>query len=300
MNHVASSNPFEPESSFLQFGTWSVLLHVGILLLLSFLHFSHDVEQTKPMVKVTLIETPAPEPAQKEPGPQAPPMLQPQRQTRPLASKPIPPPPEPLNVPPEPVEIAEVVAPPPQQPPPEPLKRRILQDQRATDTLKLRELTKVAKRSTPTTTTTKVRHSINIPVLSTIAAIKGVSTRRLMPTSSPSTPFRDSNAKIRTLRAMGDKVPSTAKVGLGRTIPPLYPRIAKKSGWEGTVLVRVTVQPNGKAGEVTVRRSSGYEILDKAAIDAVKKWSFHPEKDGNIPIRSVVEIPIKFSLNKQS
>lgn len=82
------------------------------------------------------------------------------------------------------------------------------------------------------------------------------------------------------------------------TIPPVYPRIARESGWEGTVLVRVLVQTDGRPGSVRVRKSSGHAILDDAAIETVKKWRFIPAKDGNIPIRSVVEIPIHFALRK--
>jgi len=99
--------------------------------------------------------------------------------------------------------------------------------------------------------------------------------------------------------APGSSGISKSKVGLGRTIPPIYPRIARESGWEGTVLVRVAVQPDGSPGLIKVRKSSGHEVLDKAAIEAVKKWKFSPAKDGNIPVRSVVEIPINFDLRKQ-
>ena len=66
----------------------------------------------------------------------------------------------------------------------------------------------------------------------------------------------------------------TTRVRLGRAIPPEYPLIARLSGWEGRVVVHVTFLPNGRPDQFTVGRSSGYESLDKAAIDAVKQWSF--------------------------
>ncbi len=290
MNPVASLNPFEQNAS-LQFGIWSVLLHVSLLMLLSSLHFSHDDQQSTPLVKVTLIETPVPKPVQKE----APPLHQAERrQQPPLQSKPVPASPAPPQLASEPVRIAEAMTPPPSLPPP--LKRRILQDRRAMDALKVRELTRTASRNTTRTTTDARAPSMTIPVLSTIAALEGVSTRNPVPLSDPATPH--DKAKPKTLRARPTGTPATGKVGLGRTIPPVYPRIAKQSGWEGTALVRVTVQANGKPEEIIIRRSSGHDVLDKAAIDAVKKWSFRPAKDGNIPIRSIVEIPIKFSLSK--
>ncbi len=80
--------------------------------------------------------------------------------------------------------------------------------------------------------------------------------------------------------------------------PPKYPRLARKLGYEGTVILNVTVLSNGKPKKLEVEKSSGYEILDKAAIEAVKKWKFKPATRGGIPINSEVKIPIKFDLKQ--
>ncbi len=111
--------------------------------------------------------------------------------------------------------------------------------------------------------------------------------------SSPEEKADDANGP----QAHGSGV--TTSVGVLRRINPLYPLIAKKSGWEGTVLIRVAVEKNGRASKVDVSRSSGHKVLDDAAVKAVKRWSFRPARDGNIPIRSVVVIPIGFSLSSQ-
>ncbi len=291
-------NVFEQESSFLRFGTWSVLLHVLFFVFISFVHFSLDVEKPPPTVKVTFVETPAPEP---EPEPQTPPMLQPQRvQPQPLQSKPMPSAPQPPDLA-QPVEMPKVVQaqPPPQQPPSQPLKRRMLQDSRATDTLQARNLTKVASRRTSLPTTkTKVDDppSMFVPGFSTIAALEGAATKHVVRSSLPSTtPGRSK----KTLEATRGEAQTMTSIGVLRSVHPVYPLIAKKSGWEGTVLVRVTVEPNGRASKVVVSRSSGHTVLDDAAIQALKRWTFRPARDGNIPIRSVAIIPLKFSLNKQ-
>ena len=78
---------------------------------------------------------------------------------------------------------------------------------------------------------------------------------------------------------------------------PVYPRVARESGWEGTVIVRTLINTNGIPNQVKVWKSSGYATLDQAAQEAVKSWTFQPAKDGNIPIRKWVDIPIKFDLN---
>jgi len=78
---------------------------------------------------------------------------------------------------------------------------------------------------------------------------------------------------------------------------PVYPRVARESGWEGTVIVRTLIKTDGIPSELTIRKSCGHPTLDEAALDAVKSWTFQPAKDGNIPITKWVDIPIKFDLN---
>jgi len=303
VNHVASTNAFERDSFSLRFGTWSVLLHALFFVLVSFVHFSLDVKKPPPTVKVTFVEIPpAPEP-EPVPEPEAPALLQPQRrmQPQPVQRKQVPSTPKPLDIS-QPVEMPRIVSavPPPQQPSTQPVKRRLLQDSRATDTLQARDLTKTTTRTTRTTAKTKANvhepPSLFVPGFSTVAALEGAANRHVVRTSLPSTPSR---ASRRTLQATtGGEAQTQTSVGVLRRIHPLYPLIAKKSGWEGTVLVRVTVEKNGRASRIDVSRSSGHKVLDDAAVKAIRRWTFHPARDGNIPIRSVVVIPLKFSLKQ--
>lgn len=78
---------------------------------------------------------------------------------------------------------------------------------------------------------------------------------------------------------------------------PRYPMIARRSGYEGVVLLRVWVMENGKVGKIELERSSGYEVLDKSAIDAVKDWVFIPGKKNGVSISSWVTVPIRFELS---
>jgi len=77
---------------------------------------------------------------------------------------------------------------------------------------------------------------------------------------------------------------------------PLYPQEAKRKGYEGEVILRVEVLPNGRVGQIEVRSSSGYELLDRSALTTVKKWRFVPARKGETPIRLWVNIPVKFQL----
>jgi len=75
---------------------------------------------------------------------------------------------------------------------------------------------------------------------------------------------------------------------------PDYPRIAKSRGWQGKVLLRVQVTADGHSAGISVQQSSGHEMLDEAAIEAVKNWTFIPAKRGDTPVASTVTVPINF------
>jgi protein TonB len=77
---------------------------------------------------------------------------------------------------------------------------------------------------------------------------------------------------------------------------PLYPREARKKGFQGEVVLKVEVLSNGLVGQVEVKKSSGHEILDRYALSAVKHWKFFPAKRGESAISFWVNIPIKFQL----
>jgi TonB family protein len=77
---------------------------------------------------------------------------------------------------------------------------------------------------------------------------------------------------------------------------PIYPQEAKEKGYEGEVVLRVEVLENGRVGQIEIKRSSGYELLDHSALTAVKQWRFVPAKKGDVAIPLWVNIPVKFQL----
>jgi len=82
-----------------------------------------------------------------------------------------------------------------------------------------------------------------------------------------------------------------------RNISPPYPLLARKRGYQGTVLLEVLVSKDGKAASIQLSRSSGYNILDRAAIKGVRGWLFYPAKRGDELFEMWVKIPIRFTLN---
>ncbi len=80
-------------------------------------------------------------------------------------------------------------------------------------------------------------------------------------------------------------------------VPPVYPEMARIRGYEGVVLVYAEILPDGRVGNMKIRKSSGYAILDKSAVEAVKPWKFEPAKKSGKPLTVWVELPIKFVLH---
>lgn len=90
--------------------------------------------------------------------------------------------------------------------------------------------------------------------------------------------------------------PPSASAGYLKNPAPQYPDLAMRRGWEGTVLLRVHVLPSGQPGEIQIQTSSGRSQLDDAAVAAVKRWSFVPAKQGDVPQAGWVSVPIDFKL----
>lgn len=85
-----------------------------------------------------------------------------------------------------------------------------------------------------------------------------------------------------------------------RNPPPRYPQAARRNGDEGTVLLRVLVNPEGAPVQVELDRSSGSSPLDSAAVDAVRHWRFVPARRGTQNVEGWVRVPIVFRLEGQS
>ncbi|MCK5720199.1 MAG: energy transducer TonB [Thiomargarita sp.] len=78
---------------------------------------------------------------------------------------------------------------------------------------------------------------------------------------------------------------------------PKYPRISRRRGEEGKVLLKVKVSKQGTANLVQVKQSSGYQRLDNAAYQAVNRWLFVPAKENGQVVSGWVIIPIIFKLD---
>jgi TonB family protein len=77
-----------------------------------------------------------------------------------------------------------------------------------------------------------------------------------------------------------------------RKVSPTYPELARRMHLGGTVVLLVTVQPDGAVSSTKVE--SGHPLLASAAEDAVRRWHFAPASD-----TSESEIAVNFKSDQQ-
>lgn len=79
--------------------------------------------------------------------------------------------------------------------------------------------------------------------------------------------------------------------------PPHYPRRARLRNQQGTVMLGVSVGVDGRPRDILIKRSSGYDVLDMAALSAVRRWKFVPARRGGEHVEASLVIPIEFRIN---
>jgi protein TonB len=77
---------------------------------------------------------------------------------------------------------------------------------------------------------------------------------------------------------------------------PKYPRIARRKGYQGTVLIDVLVNREGRVKDIRLLESSGHSILDRAALGSVRTWIFAPAMKGEEKVEMWVKVPVRFQL----
>ncbi len=77
--------------------------------------------------------------------------------------------------------------------------------------------------------------------------------------------------------------------------PPRYPTEARRRRETGTVVLMVVVDEEGRVGAISIAESSGVERLDKAALNAVRRWRWSPMVIDGRPsqVRGLVRIPFE-------
>jgi periplasmic protein TonB len=78
---------------------------------------------------------------------------------------------------------------------------------------------------------------------------------------------------------------------------PDYPALSRRRGETGTAYVRFVVGLTGNLENIELKKSSGYDRLDDAALAAVRTSSCKPYLENGVPIRAAYTQPYQFGLS---
>lgn len=84
-------------------------------------------------------------------------------------------------------------------------------------------------------------------------------------------------------------------VPLSRPLPP-YPRRARDQGIEGTVVVELRVDREGKVADARIR-SLPHPLFREVVLSTVRKWRFKPAVHRGVPVNMRVQVPFEFNLD---
>lgn len=126
-------------------------------------------------------------------------------------------------------------------------------------------------------------------------------------TTGPATPAQSSTSSTAVPAAperRGDAPPNDLPVTppqaeaahLNNPAPP-YPPVSRRMGEQGQVWLDVFVQRDGSVGDVRLHRSSGYPLLDQAALTTVRQWRYVPAQRGGQTLAVWYQQQINFVLN---
>lgn len=198
---------------------------------------------------------------------------------------PVEPPPDELRI-----EDPVVVEPAPAEPPmpPEEAELPPLDEAPAprTDTDPLPVPSPTARtRATPTAVAPREPAPQAQPVRRTaVAPVAPAVSRPLPPPLPPSVAQRAGAAQVTTL----SRAHPTNR-------PPPYPEAALRAGWEGTTWLLVDVGADGRVANVVLERSSGHDLLDAAAVEAVATWTYDPRVVDGVPAPDRLRLPVRFT-----
>lgn len=230
--------------------------------------------ETKPQlleqeaIMVSVIEAPVAEQAKGEPVPLEP-------EVEPPSELPPPPEPEPEPPLPEPEPEPEPEPPPPPEPPPEPAPAPPPPPPpkpKPKPKPVPKPVPKPAAKVAPTATPTPPKP---------VTGVEEGGTRNQAPQVGPKTdePVTLSSVEYRGQRPV-----------------PTYPRMSQRLREEGTTIVLVEIDTAGNVTRASISKTSGFDRLDEAALEAARKARFTPAKVGGVARTARANLPFNFVL----
>ena len=81
-----------------------------------------------------------------------------------------------------------------------------------------------------------------------------------------------------------------------REVAPVYPAIAQAARVQGIVIIEATIGADGHVVNARILRS--VPLLDEAAIEAVRQWTYTPTLLNGVPVPVIMTVTVQFTLSR--
>ena len=121
--------------------------------------------------------------------------------------------------------------------------------------------------------------------------------RQTAPQTAPPAPVR-LNAALQGMESftLEGRIAPPEALDTVRNRRPAYPEASRRRGQEGTVMLELRVDANGRVVDVRVTESSGFSALDAAAVETLREWRFRPAQRGGMPVAGSITTAVHFRL----
>lgn len=111
----------------------------------------------------------------------------------------------------------------------------------------------------------------------------------------------DGSLQVDVRIATPGAIPAQIRVGgnvqmaqVVKTVPPVYPPLARQARIQGRVVLDVVIGKDGKVQNITV--NSGHALLIQAALDAVRQWEYRVTLLNGQPVEVSTQVEVTFAL----
>jgi len=132
---------------------------------------------------------------------------------------------------------------------------------------------------------------------------KTLTKTRTLSNLTPDTPLTSSNTKESTQPINKEKEAKSKAHVIAIIYKALnqhftYPRIAQRRNWQGKVLLSIHITAAGEIKNIKLSQSSGYSILDQAAISSLTKVRELPQLTSWLPYDIDLTLPVIYQLTE--
>ena len=112
--------------------------------------------------------------------------------------------------------------------------------------------------------------------------------------ATPPAPRRDAHVSEPAFTPMTVRPVLTNAPVVSDRLRAEYPALLRDAGIGGTAVVWVHIATSGEVDDARVSESSGFEALDRAAINVARAMTFKPAMNGDDVTDAWVQLPIRF------